>query len=139
VLAGANSTQEPPAFRRAVLPFPGSVPGAVVGLAGTVPEEVEAAVAVDDQVGEDRLGQARIVNTDLMVVVAGLLRGLGPGGTQFDVAGVEAEGRSVLGLAFNRFEGRLSVEGEGLDCALEEAVLSQREGADRRHLKSPSV
>ena len=53
--------------------FPGSVPGAGVGPAGAVPEEVEAAVAVDNQVGEDWLGQARIVNADLMVVVAGFL------------------------------------------------------------------
>jgi len=111
------------------------VSGAGVGLAGTVPEKVKAAVAVDDQVGEDRLGQARIVDADLMVFGAGLLRGLGPGGAEFDVTGVEAEGRSVLGLAVNRLEGRLSVESEGLDCALEEAVLGQREGADRRHFE----
>ena len=111
------------------------MPGARIRPARTVPEEVEAAVAVDDQIGEDRFGQARIVNADLVIVVAGLLGGLGPGCAKLDVAGVEAEGGGVLGLAFDRFEGGLSVEGEGLDVALEEAVLGQREGADRRHFQ----
>ena len=53
--------------------LPSSVTGAGVGLTGAVPEEVEATVAVDHQVGEDRLGEARIVNADLMIFGAGLL------------------------------------------------------------------
>jgi len=108
---------------------------ALRGAARAVPEEIEATVAVDYQIGEDRLREARVIDADLMIFAAALAGGLGPSGAEFDIAGVEAEGGCALALAFDRLEGRLGVEGQGLDCALEEAVLGQREGADRRHFE----
>jgi hypothetical protein len=112
---------------------------ALRGTARTVPKEIEAPIAIDDQIGEDGLREAGIIDADLMVFATALAGGLGPCGAEFDVACVEAEGRRALGLAFDRLEGRLGVEGQGLDCALEEAVLGQREVADRRNVNSPSV
>jgi len=110
-----------------------SVPRAAIRAARTVPEKVEAAVSIDHQIGEDRLGQARIVDADLMIFASRFLGGLGPSSAEFDIAGVEAEGRSAFAFAVHRLEGGLGIKGEGLDRTREEAVLGVRESADRCH------
>src|SRR5215204_2272978 len=104
-----------------------------------VPDQaVAGALIVHDQVGEDRGGKARIIEPDLVVAPAALLRRLGPGSAELDAVGKEAEGGSALVVGGDRLQGDLGqVEGQRLDLALEEAVLGRGEGADGGHCLSP--
>src|SRR5829696_5278682 len=104
-----------------------------------VPDQaVAGALIVHDQVGEDRGGKARIIEPDLVVAPAALLRRLGPGGPEFDAVRKEAEGGGAVVVGVDRLQGDLGeVEGQRLDLALEEAVFSGGEGADGGHGVSP--
>src|SRR3954452_11953212 len=53
-------------------------------------QAVAGALLVRDQVGEDRGGEARIIEPDLVVAPAALLRGLGPRGPELDAVRDEA-------------------------------------------------
>src|SRR4051794_15989029 len=104
-----------------------------------VPDQaVAGALLVRDQVGEDRGGEARIIEPDLVVAPAALLRGLGPGGPELDAIGEEGGGGGALVGGGDRLQGDLGeVEGQRLDLALEEAVFRRGEGADGGHGVSP--
>src|SRR3954454_18449164 len=101
-------------------------------------QAVAGPLLVRDQVGEDRGGEARIIEPDLVVAPAALLRRLGPGGPELDAVGEEAEGGGALVVGGDRLQGDLGqVEGQRLDLTLEEAVFGRGEGADGGHGVSP--
>lgn len=95
-----------------------------------------------DQGGVDRSREARIVQLDGEVVALGVLGGLLPGGAQLDVAGVDAEVRSLVGRGVDADQLGLDVEVEveRLDRA-GEAIARGREGADGSHclIRAPRV
>src|SRR3954469_48520 len=101
-------------------------------------QAVAGALLVRDQIGEHRGGKARIIEPDLVIAPAALLRRLGPGGPEFDAVRKEAEGGGAVVVGGDRLQGDLGqVEGQRLDLALEEAVFSGGEGADGGHGVSP--
>src|SRR4051812_25131110 len=101
-------------------------------------QAVAGALLVRDQIGEHRGGKARIIEPDLVVAPAALLRRLGPGGPEFDAVRKEAEGGGAVVVGVDGLQGDLGeVEGQRLDLALEEAVFRRGEGADGGHGVSP--
>ena len=88
------------------------------------PDQLQAFLAFHlDQGGVDRSGEARVVQL-YREVVAALCGDFLPGGAEFDIAGEDAEVRSLVGGVFDADQLGLDVEVEGLDRAAE-AVLGQ--------------
>lgn len=89
------------------------------------PDELEALLAFHlDQGGVDRGREARVVQLDREIVPLGVLGGLLPGRAQLDIAGEDAEVRTLFGGGLDADQLGLGVESERADGA-GEAVLGQ--------------
>jgi hypothetical protein len=92
---------------------------------GTGPDELETFLAFHlDQGGVDRSREARVVQLDREIVALGILGSLLPGRAQLDIAGEDAEVRTLFGGGLDPDQLRLGVESERADGA-GEAVLGQ--------------
>src|SRR6202171_4785484 len=111
--------------------------GSIAAWAG--PDELEAFLAFHlNQGGVDRSREARVVQLDREVVALGILGGLLPGRAQLNVAGEDAEVRTLFGGCLDADQLGLGVESERADGA-GEAVAVRGEGADGCHCRVLSV
>src|SRR5271166_3210048 len=115
----------------------GSVAAAAAVRAGP-DQAVALAVLVVEQVGEDRGGEARIVELEAQIVAA-LVGALGPGGADLDPADIDAVAGAVVAGAggFGDDPDVLGLDRKGDDFAGEFVRAGFLEGADGRHGSSP--
>src|SRR3954468_19800797 len=132
VTRGCDSGQMAPPFGGAIAVGP-SIP------IRAGPDELEAVLALHlDQGGIDRSREARIVQLDREVIALGVLGGLLPSRSQLDIAGEDAEVRSLVGGVLDPNQLGFGIESEGANRA-GEAVAGRGEGADGRHCRVLSV
>src|ERR1700741_26306 len=99
------------------------------------PDEFVLTLVALDQGRVDRSRERRIVELDRDVFDSAVLGGLAPACTELDAAGGDAVVGGALAFLGDGLDGRLGIDVDRADRAVEAAVLVAGEGADLSHCR----